>query len=108
MGIKKIEDGDQEYTITELVKDETPRGFGIIMFEDRYGQKCSIQDSSLATECAIWFGIDNTGPQLEGPSGQRNEQIGARMHLTQAMVKQILPILKEFAKTGFIANVKLK
>lgn len=92
----------EEYgrTKTVLKRSETERGFGHIKFSDRYHQKCSLQDSSLATEPAIWLGVDNTGPVINGPSGQKNEQVGARMHLTQAMVKQILPYLKEFARTG--------
>jgi hypothetical protein len=54
------------------------------------------------------LGIDNTGPQIEGPRGEKNEHISARMHLTQSMVKQLLPILKEFAKSGeYISNIDL-
>lgn len=79
---------------------KTERGFGRIEFADRYGQECSLQDSSLATEPAIWFGVDNTGPDLNGPSGKRNEQVGVSMHLTQEMVKELLPFLKWFAETG--------
>ena len=92
-------DGYEE-TSTELIKDKTIRGFGIITFMDRYEQDCSLQDSSLATEAAIWLGVDNTGRQIEGPKGQRNEDVGVRMHLTQAMVKQLLPFLTKFAETG--------
>lgn len=36
----------------------TQRGFLRGEFTDRYGVKCSIQKSSLATEDAIWLGID--------------------------------------------------
>jgi hypothetical protein len=43
----------------EVIK--TSRGFGLIKFSDRYGQHCSLQESSLATEGAIWLGVDNTG-----------------------------------------------
>jgi len=84
------------------VKEVTARGFKILKFYDRYGQECSLQESSLATESAIWFGIDNTGPHITGPSGQSNEELNARMHLTQEQVKKLLPLLTKFAKTGVL------
>lgn len=55
--------------------EETPRGFSIARFQDADGNECSIQDSSLASEAAIWFGISRTSG---GDDGQR-------MHLTQGM-----------------------
>ena len=93
------EDDGYEYERTGLESLEyqsTPRGFTRYEFEDRYGQKCSLQESSLATESAIWFGVYNTGPHLEGPGGQRNEKIMARMHLTHMQVAQLLPLLQHF------------
>lgn len=36
----------------------TQRGFKIGSFEDRNGKVCSLQYSSLATEEAIWLGIN--------------------------------------------------
>ena len=104
-----VKKGDEDVEITEttLEKGETPRGFGIIKFVDRYEQSCSLQDSSLATEPAIWLGVDNTGPHIQGPSGNRNDDVGVRMHLTQAMVIQLLPYLTKFAETGqYIAEME--
>jgi len=84
---------------------KTPRGFSIAKFNDRYGQQCSIQKSSLATEDAIWLGVDvgfkpdhlKASPaESNGPTFVMN----ARMHLTQSMVKHLLPMLTKFAKTG--------
>lgn len=63
---------------------ETNRGFALIYFKDRYGSKCSLQKSSMASEPAIWLGIDS---QL-------------RMHLTQEQVREIIPHLNKFAETG--------
>ena len=74
----------------------TPRSFVRIDFVDRYDNNCSIQKSSLATEDAIWLGV--------------NEH---RMHLTQPFVREhLLPILEIFARTGdinedFNSNCKL-
>ena len=84
----------------------TERGFGIFEFTDRYGSGCSIQKSSLATEDAIWFGVDYANPQIMGANGWENYPIpedvllSTRMHLTQEQVKKLLPILQTFAETG--------
>jgi len=87
----------------------TQRGFSLAKFTDRYGNQCSIQKSSLATEDAIWFGIDN--PKLtifENASKGKyiitdmpaNFDVDSRMHLTQDQVKALLPLLQKFAETG--------
>ena len=96
----------------------TQRGFAIMEFTDRYNTKCSIQKSSLATEDAIWLGIDKANPQIMAhdahklgiPTPSNNgwveykipEEvlINTRMHLTQEMVIELLPILQRFADTG--------
>ena len=62
---------------------KTQRGFDYAEFVDAYGVQCSIQKSSLASEDAIWLGTEKD-----------------RMHLTQDMVKQLLPYLVNFAETG--------
>lgn len=94
-----------------MKRTKTNRGFGLIEFKDRYGAKCSIQKSSLATEDAIWFGIDD--PELvvfENETKGKyittkipdNFSVNCRMHLTQEQVKDIIPILQKFVKTGEI------
>lgn len=110
------ESGEYEITETEVEKTETDRGFGLIKFVDRYNTECSLQDSSLATEPAIWLGVDNADPQIM-KSGEgwkpypipEEVLLKTRMHLTQAMVIQLLPYLKEFAETGkYIAQMEKK
>lgn len=94
---------------------ETCRGFKIIEFEDRYGEQCSIQDSSLATEAAIWLGIANPKLQMMASKGQKggtgwidiplHEDVNimpCRMHLTIEQVEELLPILHRFVETGTI------
>ena len=61
----------------------TQRGFMRGEFIDRYGAKCSIQESSLATEACIWLGTEKD-----------------RMHLTQDHAKELIPLLRHFVKTG--------
>ncbi|MCA3269227.1 MAG: hypothetical protein ACK5XX_05330 [Holosporales bacterium] len=72
--------------------EKTERGFDIIEFLDRYGNGCSLQKSSLATEDCIWLGVDTEPP--------------ARMHLTQGQVKALLPYLQRFVDTGEITPQK--
>jgi len=85
----------------------TGRGFEIGEFVDRYGEECSIQKSSLATEDCIWLGVNDVIPKVmisgKGwvpvplPEGVAT---GGRMHLTQDLVKELLPLLQHFARTG--------
>ena len=74
---------------------KTQRGFKLAEFEDRYANKCSIQDSSLATEAAIWLGVDTDSMGVE---------LSTRMHLTVDMVKSLLPVLNRFVETGTIGE----
>jgi len=67
----------------ELRKEFTGRGFAILYFVDRYGMTCTLQKSSLATEDCVWFGRE---PE--------------RMHLSQDMVRDLLPALQHFVDTG--------
>lgn len=71
------------------------RNFAYAEFEDRYKQKCSIQKSSLATEDCIWLGV---GILVE--LGGTGEEIMGRMHLTQEMAAELIPILQRFVNTG--------
>jgi hypothetical protein len=64
--------------------ERTSHGFAIVKFTDRYGVDCSLQKSSLAFEDAIWLGTSE------------------RMHLTQDMVRDLLPLLTRFVETGDI------
>jgi len=70
----------------------TQRGFLRGEFEDRYGQKCSIQESSLATDRCIWLGVD------VDMNGQEVEH--GRMHLTQKQAHDLLHILRHFVREG--------
>ena len=66
-----------------IIQETTHKGFIRLEFEDLYENQCSLQESSLVTEYAIWFGINNN-----------------RMHLTQNQIEQLLPILERFVETG--------
>lgn len=77
--------------------EQTERGFDFTAFTDMYRQKCSLQKSSLATEDAIWLGVD---------VDMKGKDVNQRMHLSQKMVKELLPFLRNFVKTGDIICTK--
>lgn len=102
----KIGGEDYEKTLlTTLEKETTGRGFGIYHFHDLNGEHCTLQDSSVATESVIWFGVHDPEVQVFKKGWQDvplpdDVLITGRMHLTQDMVKGLLPILTHFAETG--------
>ena len=71
----------------------TERGFARADFEDLYGSKCSIQQSSLATDDAIWLGVHEGSLHYE-------KQESSRMHLNRKQVAELIPLLERFVKTG--------
>ena len=87
---------------------KTHRGFKYTKFIDHYGYQCSIQKSSLATEDCIWLGCDNPKVKILVQNlGWQDIQLpedadifGCRMHLTQDMIKELIPILQHFVQTG--------
>lgn len=103
----------------------TQRRFPHVTFTDRYGAECSIQLSSLATDDAIWLGVDDADPKIMARDAHRMKLdhllpesgperlngwvtyplpeevlLTTRMHLTKEQVKALLPILQRFAETG--------
>jgi hypothetical protein len=97
---------------------KTERGLDIKEFTDIYGHKCSLQESSFTEEHAIWLGVNNTNPQILASDSEKlgikteykdgwipfpiPEEVSlySRMHLSQKMVKELLPKLIQFAETG--------
>lgn len=73
----------------------TQRGFRYHSFKDRYDAECSIQESSLS-EPTIWLGMD-TGSHHLG-------ECCARMHLTQEMAAELIPLLQHFVETGYLPD----
>jgi len=101
-----------------LELSKTSRGFGIGEFADAKGVACSIQDSSLATEAAIWFGVQKANPQrlegdtlvavnppvepipMEGWPGMTHDILyNTRMHLTIRNVKTLIRNFEKFLET---------
>lgn len=66
---------------------KTERGFVVGEFSDLYGKECSIQESSLAEEDAIWLGVGEN-----------------RMHLTTEMAKDLVRHLNYFIENGCLTE----
>ena len=106
----------------EIKSSPTQRGFGKYTFIDRYNVECSLQESSLATEGAIWLGVEDANPIILAKDARKLDiptiaDVGwvpydipqevllhTRMHLTQDQVKALLPLLQHFAETGYLPN----
>lgn len=102
----------------------TARGFSTIEFTDRYGDNCIIQESSLATEAAIWLGLEKANPQIMWADAKaagvetqascgwvpypipKEVLLSTRMHLTQEQVADLIPILNHFVKTGSLPDIE--
>ncbi|MDD5405982.1 MAG: hypothetical protein PHE73_03445 [Sulfurovaceae bacterium] len=92
----------------------TGRGFKFLDFHDFNDRECSLQISSLATEKAIWLGIDNPRPKILASDAEKlgvktTEHCGwidyplpeevllaTRMHLTTDQVRSLIVVLKQF------------
>ena len=108
-----------------IKKDFTARGFVIGEFEDLYGVKCSIQESSLAEKPALWLGVHkpeikvmsvdtkNLPPPKIVPDEGSGEDYGwssyilpekvsafSRMHIDIDMAKELVKTLNYFIKNG--------
>lgn len=91
--------------------EHTERGFARIGFVDHYGERCSLQRSSIIDPEAIWLGIDSPtcverGWHPDCPARARDYQlpdgvtVSGRMHLTRKQVAELLPLLQRFVATG--------
>jgi len=96
----------------------TNRGFGLVEFRDLYGDACSIQESSLATQDALWIGIDDPKPQIMARDAAahgittletsgfipyplpREVVLTTRMHLNRAQVEALKARLELWLETG--------
>ena len=97
-----------------MEQSKTDRGFLLFGFVDLYGNKCSIQKSSLATEDAIWLGVNDPDPKIllskakDGGCGwikypvHPDVSFNTRMHLSRTQVADLLPMLLKFVDTGEI------
>jgi hypothetical protein len=106
----------------KLKYGQTQAGFPYLEFKDRDGNVCSIQQSSLATENAIWLGIDDAKPMVMNQDAYKAgvEPLGGvgwrdyplpkevllhtRMHLTAADVQTLIRVLEHWYMSGKITK----
>ena len=104
--------------MTQIKMTKTERGFPLGKFEDLYSQKCSIQQSSLATENALWLGLDDAEPRVMASKAAENGVetkkttgwvdypipkdvlLSTRMHLSVSDVEKLVEELQHWLKTG--------
>lgn len=101
----KISKQEMEFEVAK-----TNRGFEIVRFRDYNDVECTIQESSLATDHAIWLGCEHEEPKVLIPGEgwkpfdvPETFQCNTRMHLTREQVGYLLPFLQRFYETGRIA-----
>jgi len=75
--------------MSDKIVEVTPRGFEYIRFDDRYGDKCRLQQSSLAEyeqpgTSAVWLGLESD----------------RRMHLDREQVEWLIRQLSLWLETG--------
>lgn len=103
-------------------------GFGYIEFVDRYGNKCSLQQSSVIGDyedsldrpgsSMVWLGIDDPRPRILASKAREHgidttETVGwinfplsddillsTRMHLDREQVKELISNLQKWLDTG--------
>jgi hypothetical protein len=100
--------------------EKTSRGFVIGTFSDLYGLECEVQESSLATDNAIWLGVSDAKPQIMASDahkfGIETDQttgwvdypipsevlLHTRMHLNRAQAQDLINALQIFVDTGYL------
>lgn len=92
--------GECDASVIRLIPEPTDSGGGRGLlrsdFTDLNGESCSIQDSSLATEAAIWLG-PNSGIHHMG-------ECLSRMHLDRQRSRELGEMLLRFAETGSLVT----
>lgn len=104
--------------MSDLMFGLTGRGFNIVYFKDANGVLCTLQRSSImCDEAHIWLGAKEIGLKHLAIGKENSWQdvstastdedhytANNRMHLTQAQVRELLPVLSHFAETGEISH----
>ena len=75
----------EEQNPMKMQKTHTARGFALYKFQDSYGEECTLQKSSLATDHYVWLGCEPN-----------------RMHLSRADCEALIKKMNVFVETGEI------
>lgn len=104
--LRMLDEARGNPTAGMIAWEGTSRGFGRGEFYDRYGVRCSIQSSSIATEDCIWLGADESIGDAERRRGRtviEGATHNQRMHLTREMARELADHLLRFYYTGSVA-----
>ena len=82
-----------------MKKSKTKRGFRIYTFKDFYGEECSLQKSSMATQPQVWLGLHAKEIKIHQHTG---ESLGMRMLIDRKLAKELAVKLLIFSETGEI------
>lgn len=88
--------------------NQTSRGFEIIEFIDHYGEKCSLQASSIAIydkpgTSAVWLGCDEAKNHHV-----TQEPLSPRMHLNREQVAALISHLQSWLNSDTFEHKKAK
>jgi len=101
-----------------MKRETTDRGFGLLKSVDLYGAAFNVQESSIASEKAIWLGVEDANPLVLAAHAQQlgvetNQTTGwvtypvpdqvlltTRMHLNQQMAAELIGVLQYFVDNG--------
>lgn len=87
--------------MSKRIFSTTQRGFPVWVWSDLNDEACSLQKSSLATDDAVWVGL-NTGTHVRNERGE--VVCCARMHLDREQAKWLAERLLAFALTGEVTK----
>ncbi len=81
----------------------------LLVLEEEYDMEwfddlttAAYQLKGVADVDALWLGVDNAGPNIDGPTGRRNEDVRTRMHLTKEHARDLIVVLQRFVETGSV------
>lgn len=88
-----------KHPVSKLTVVETSRGFTRVAFKDHYDRDCTLQESSLASQPAVWLGVE--ADQIKRDmAAHPGSDLRSRMHLSEEGVVNLLPYLLKFLAEG--------
>lgn len=106
--------------LNKFKRRPTPRGFQRVEFEDHYGAKCDLQESSGSSAPGLlWIGVTDPNPKIMASEAaaygvKTNETTGwvpypkippavmitTRMHLHKAQIEELIVLLQRWVEKG--------
>lgn len=90
-----------KHPVRKLAAVETSRGFTRVSFKDHYDRDCTLQESSMVSQPAVWLGVE-ADQILRDMAAHPGSEPRSRMHLSEEGVVNLLPHLLKFLAEGEI------